>query len=106
MTAPAWLADQIAPSPVAVAEPDDRHAWRLSAACRGMDTSLFFGEPGYDYETFAAPVCRACPVRQACEDDVMGIEAARAGSTRHGFVAGMTPRQRAKLARQRQKKSA
>ena len=63
MTAPAWLADQIAPSPVAVAEPDDRHAWRLSAACRGMDTSLFFGEPGYDYETFAAPVCRACPVR-------------------------------------------
>jgi WhiB family redox-sensing transcriptional regulator len=39
--------------------------WKLQAACRDLDTSLFFP----DSEADAAPakeVCATCPVREAC----------------------------------------
>jgi WhiB family transcriptional regulator, redox-sensing transcriptional regulator len=44
-----------------------RPAWTAHAACRGMDTELFFptrGEPA----TEAKAVCRTCTVRDDCHD--------------------------------------
>ena len=41
--------------------------WRMQAACRGLDTSLFFPERG-DYAAVEAAkaVCSSCPVRVQC----------------------------------------
>ena len=44
-------------------EPDPR--WREDAACRGVETALFFparGEPCAE----AKAICRGCPARDAC----------------------------------------
>lgn len=50
-------------------EPDDPHAWRLQAACRGMDVQLFYPEK-WDGETTmkAIAVCETCSVREPCLD--------------------------------------
>jgi len=45
-------------------DPDD---WRASAACRDMDTAVFFPESDGE-ATLAKAVCAACPVREACLD--------------------------------------
>ncbi len=49
---------------------DDRDSWRESAACRFLDTELFFpiGKAGRAIEEIqqAKAVCASCPVRQAC----------------------------------------
>lgn len=39
--------------------------WRLDAACRGMNITLFFPEAGEPARE-AKAVCAACPVRQPC----------------------------------------
>jgi len=48
----------------------DRASWRESAACRFLDTELFFpiGKAGRAREEIqrAKEVCASCPVRQAC----------------------------------------
>jgi WhiB family redox-sensing transcriptional regulator len=48
----------------------DRHgvpeAWKLDAACRGSDVSLFFPLKGEDSRP-AQRVCAGCPVRAECE---------------------------------------
>jgi WhiB family redox-sensing transcriptional regulator len=45
----------------------DPDGWRERAACRNMDTAVFF--PESDEETAVAKaVCAACPVRGACLD--------------------------------------
>lgn len=46
--------------------------WQAEAACRGMDSSVFFspsderGPARRDRERVAQDVCRTCPVRLAC----------------------------------------
>ena len=49
---------------------DDRASWRDSAACRFLDTELFFpiGKAGRAIEEIhrAKAVCASCPVRQPC----------------------------------------
>jgi WhiB family redox-sensing transcriptional regulator len=49
---------------------DDRASWRESAACRFLDTELFFpiGKAGRAIEEIrrAKTVCASCPVRQPC----------------------------------------
>ncbi len=49
---------------------DDRANWRESAACRFLDTELFFpiGKAGRAIEEIqrAKAVCASCPVRQSC----------------------------------------
>jgi len=48
----------------------DRASWRESAACRFLDTELFFpiGKAGRAIEEIqrAKAVCAGCPVRQPC----------------------------------------
>lgn len=50
---------------------DDR-SWHLHAACRGMDTDLFYsadfarGAPKRNQEAAAKAICATCPVIQQC----------------------------------------
>lgn len=46
--------------------------WREHAACKGVDSELFFPVSGKrEHATEALQVCAACPVRQACLDDAV-----------------------------------
>ncbi len=44
--------------------------WRLKAACRGLDTRLFFPEVGV-VPKLALATCAGCPVKQECGDEAM-----------------------------------
>lgn len=46
-------------------------AWRAQAACKGMDTSLFFPKRGDSTRTInaAKKVCDNCPVRRECGEE-------------------------------------
>jgi len=41
--------------------------WKSDAACRGIDTGIFFPDSEAD-AGIALEVCATCPVRQACLD--------------------------------------
>ncbi len=45
----------------------DPAEWRLDAACRDLNTAIFFPETDEQIAT-AKAVCAACPVREACLD--------------------------------------
>ena len=61
--------------------------WVNQAACRGMDTAIFFPERGESTKE-AKDVCKVCPVRVECHGY------ARAHSIRDGIWGGDTGRQR------------
>lgn len=68
--------------------------WHALAACQGMDEAVFFPGNGPDYgeRTAAAlEVCRGCPVRVECREDVLAWEMP---STRAGVVGGLTAKDR------------
>ena len=68
-------------------------AWKQLAACRGMDSAIFFPEPkpgaqrvgGAPYRE-AAAVCARCRVIDACREASIGEY--------HGYWAGMSELQR------------
>jgi WhiB family redox-sensing transcriptional regulator len=66
--------------------------WRLSAACRGLDTNLFFPERG-ETQFEAKTVCAHCPVRAECLAD--GI------NEKTGVWGGTSERERRTLRRAR-----
>ncbi len=71
--------------------------WRQDAACRGLDTELFF--PVDDRAVSVEPprrVCRGCPVRAACLADVLATEDP---ARRFGITGGTTPAERRTLHR-------
>ena len=73
-------------------DPDN---WRQDAACRDLDTAVFF--PETDEETGAAlAVCATCPVREAC------LEFALVTRQDDGVWGGMTETDRKRLRRRRQ----
>jgi WhiB family redox-sensing transcriptional regulator len=80
---------------------EESWSWWLSAACRGMDSSLFFspdgenGLPRRAREEQARTVCRRCPVRDEC--------AAFAFGTRqlYGTWGGLTEEERQERLRAR-----
>jgi len=66
--------------------------WRTQAACRGLDSELFFqtprrGEDVADTYADAVEVCRGCAVRLDCEHEGRG--------EREGVWGGVTPTERA-----------
>ncbi|MFF4961043.1 WhiB family transcriptional regulator [Streptomyces sp. NPDC001222] len=69
-------------------------SWQSRAACRGMDSSVFFspmGERGArrrDREERAQSICRTCPVLRAC-----AAFALRTSQT-HGVWGGLTESER------------
>lgn len=71
-------------------------AWRLQAACRPLDSDLFFPDRAAYRNSDVArakAVCRTCPVRQAC------LQAALDGREKIGIWGGMTPQERLSLRR-------
>jgi WhiB family transcriptional regulator, redox-sensing transcriptional regulator len=71
-----------------------RTMWREEAACKGLDTGIFF--PSTDAEAGAAKlVCAGCPVRDAC------LEWALASRQEDGVWGGMTDNERRRLRRRR-----
>jgi len=73
--------------------------WRRAAACRDMETELFFprGETGAPLEQSVAAkaVCAGCPVRIPC------LEFAMATRQEYGIFGGLTEQERRTLARRR-----
>ena len=69
-------------------------AWREEAACKGLDTGIFF--PLSDAEAGPAKlVCAGCPVRDLC------LEWALASRQEDGVWGGMTDNERRRLRRRR-----
>lgn len=64
--------------------------WYEHAACKGMDTELWFGATASNME-FAQRVCRDCPVREDC------LRAAIETPDTKGMWGGLTEVQRARL---------
>ena len=69
-------------------------AWRLKAACRGTDTSLFFPRKE-ENTTMPLEVCGKCEVRVEC------LEFAYLHNENKGIWGGKTARERARLRRDR-----
>lgn len=57
------------------------------AACRGLDTNLFFPERGDD-TTIAKRICASCPVRNLCRDWAL------TNSERFGIWGGTSEKER------------
>jgi WhiB family redox-sensing transcriptional regulator len=71
-------------------------SWQSRAACRGVDTEIFF--PNTDEEAEPAKaICGACPVRDSC------LEHALSDREREGVWGGATERERRRIIRQRRK---
>lgn len=82
--------------------------WRLHAACRGMDTALFFLERGSMDHQAAKRVCAHCPVADACLDHAMNARHHHGGPVdlytigeHHGIWGGLSERERRRLRRER-----
>jgi WhiB family transcriptional regulator, redox-sensing transcriptional regulator len=73
-----------------------RTDWQEDAACRGADTSVFFPASEADAGE-AKAICATCPVAEAC------LEYALATRQPDGVWGGMTPTERHRLIRRRQK---
>jgi len=70
--------------------------WFADAACRGEPTDVFF--PTSDAQAQAAKqICAACPVREEC------LEFALESRPADGVWGGLTPIERHRLIRRRQK---
>ncbi|MEL7209317.1 MAG: WhiB family transcriptional regulator [Actinomycetota bacterium] len=69
--------------------------WWERAACRGLDTSLFFPQRG-ESTAKAEAVCAGCPVRDDCLWFALGDGTPRS-SERFGIWGGSSERQRRRL---------
>lgn len=71
--------------------------WTDDAACDDQPQELFYPDDNAPPETWAVgkSVCARCEVRQQC------LEYALKGREKHGLWGGLTPRERNKVKRQR-----
>lgn len=86
------------------------HAWRLQAACSGMDPEEFFpvgdgddpnspGRPERQAVKQVKAICDdLCPVRQACLEDAIAV------GDSYGIRGGMTAAERRRLVKARNRK--
>ncbi len=76
-----------------------RQDWRQRAACRRLDTALFFpmadGDPVPSQVEDAKAVCRACAVQTMC------LEFSLATNQKQGIWGGLTEDERRSLRRRR-----
>lgn len=73
-------------------DPDD---WRLDAACRDLDTAIFFPETE-EAVAVAKAICATCPVREAC------LEFAIVTRQDDGVWGGLDENERRRVRRRRQ----
>jgi len=69
-------------------------AWTAKAACRDLDTEIFF-PAAPEKETEALAICATCPVRAQC------LEQALRDREQYGIWGGTTPEQRRRITRRR-----
>lgn len=69
--------------------PFDDGKWREHAACRGVDTNMFF--PEQNMVSAVRMMCATCPVKQEC------LEYAIVNVIQHGVWGGLSERQRRKI---------
>jgi WhiB family redox-sensing transcriptional regulator len=72
--------------------------WLQDAACRGLDVSIFYLEPGGDSMADSArakAICKTCPVKEPC------LEYALRTNELFGIWGGATREERADIRRQR-----
>jgi WhiB family redox-sensing transcriptional regulator len=69
--------------------------WQDMAACRNMDTNLFYPPYGKDIPEVAKAICSGCPVKAQCRDFAIG------NRDEHGIWGGMDSKERADYARGR-----
>jgi len=73
-------------------------SWRLQAACRGLDPSIFYPNTESDEEAEPAKeVCAGCAIRQACLEHALSVR------ERDGVWGGATERERRRIIRQRRR---
>lgn len=69
---------------------DDPADWREQAACRGMETAIFFPTRGDNAGVAQArSICAGCPVRRQCLDNALADT-----GDRYGIRGGLTARER------------
>ena len=73
----------------------DPNEWRLDAACRDLDTAIFFPETE-EAVAVAKAICAACPVREAC------LEFALVTRQDDGVWGGLDETERRRVRRRRQ----
>ncbi|HTJ74847.1 MAG TPA: WhiB family transcriptional regulator [Acidimicrobiales bacterium] len=73
----------------------DPNEWRQDAACRDMDTAIFFPETE-EAAAAAKAVCATCPVREAC------LQFALVTRQDDGVWGGLDENERRRLRRRRQ----
>lgn len=76
---------------------DNPHAWTEDAACIGLETDMFF--PRGQHDPNIRKVCGSCPVAAECLAAAMIEERGKDRFHRHGMRGGLTPKQRADLAK-------
>jgi WhiB family redox-sensing transcriptional regulator len=78
-------------------------AWQDDAACKEMDSAIFFGQSasgtGSGSYREARKVCAACPVKGECLRTAMQYEYGLSKAYRAGMYGGLTPEERAALVR-------
>lgn len=83
---------------MALTNPRTDLRWRDQAACRGLDTDVFF--PVTDEEAAEAQaVCAVCPVREEC------LEYALVTGQEDGVWGGLTETERRRLRRRRREQA-
>lgn len=80
--------------------------WQLDAACRGLDSEVFFhpdrerGEARDARDAAAKAICGGCPVKQQCLDHALAVREP------YGVWGGLTEDERAELLAQRRRRQA
>lgn len=84
------------PVEMAMTESFDDTDWRRDAACREVDTSVFFPDTEEEAATATAKaICAACPVREPC------LSFALANRQEQGVWGGLTETERRRMRRRR-----
>lgn len=70
------------------------------ACCTQVDAEIFFPAAAsreHEDTAIAISICRGCPIRAACLEHHLRIEAGHPLGLRYGIVGGLTPAERASL---------
>lgn len=82
-----------------IKQPQDTRPWQERMACLGIEPGLFYPEDDADPAEEAKAICAQCPVENEC------LENALATREKFGVAGGLTPRERRRIVRQRQKRA-